>query len=144
MPNRLVRDFLADDVLLKASPEETVRDAAIGMAAHHCGAVLICRDDTLIGIFTERDLIAKVVALGRDLNTALIEVMTANPDTIAADASIMSAVRQMSEQRYRHLPVVQADRILGILSIRDLPALELALAQPDLELENQEAMAERV
>ena len=141
MPNRPVRDFLADDVLLKASPEETVRDAAIGMAAHHCGAILVCRDDTLIGIFTERDLIAKVVALGRDLDTALIEVMTANPDTIAADASIMSAVRQMSDSGYRHLPVVQADRILGILSIRDLPAVEIALDQS--ELESNKVLVER-
>jgi CBS domain-containing protein len=133
MPTQPVRDFLADDVLLKASPEETVRDAAIGMAAHHCGAILVCRDDTLIGIFTERDLIAKVVALGRDLDTPLIEVMTVNPDTIAADASIMSAVRQMSESGYRHLPVVQADRILGILSIRDLSIVELALQQSERE-----------
>ena len=133
MPTQPVRDFLADDVLLKASPEETVRDAAIGMAAHHCGAILVCRDDTLIGIFTERDLIAKVVALGRDLDTPLIEVMTVNPDTIAADASIMSAVRQMSVSGYRHLPVVQADRILGILSIRDLSIVELALQQSERE-----------
>jgi CBS domain-containing protein len=133
MPTQPVRDFLADDVLLKASPEETVRDAAIGMAAHHCGAILVCRDDTLIGIFTERDLIAKVVALGRDLDTPLIEVMTVNPDTIATDASIMSAVRQMSESGYRHLPVVQADRILGILSIRDLSIVELALQQSERE-----------
>jgi len=133
MPTQPVRDFLADDVLLKASPEETVRDAAIGMAAHHCGAILVCRDDTLIGIYTERDLIAKVVALGRDLDTPLIEVMTVNPDTIAADASIMSAVRQMSESGYRHLPVVQADRILGILSIRDLSIVELALQQSERE-----------
>jgi len=142
VPNRPVRDFLAGDVLLKASPEETVRDAAIGMAAHHCGAVLVCRDDTLIGIFTERDLIAKVVALGRDLETSLIEVMTANPDTIDADAPIASAIRQMNEFGYRHLPVVQSERILGILSIRDLPVAELALMQP--EIEAREALAERI
>jgi CBS domain-containing protein len=103
------------------------------MAAHHCGAILVCRDDTLIGIFTERDLIAKVVALGRDLDTPLIEVMTANPDTIAADTSIESAIRQMRDSGYRHLPVVQADRILGILSIRDLSAVEFALRQAELQ-----------
>jgi len=69
-------------------------------------------------------------------------VMTPNPDTIAADASIMSAVRQMSESGYRHLPVVQTDRILGILSIRDLPVAELALRQPALD--SREALVERV
>jgi CBS domain-containing protein len=142
MLNRPVRDFLAHDVLLKASPEESARDAAIGMAAHHCGAVLVCRDDALIGIFTERDLLAKVVAMGRDVDTPLLEVMTANPDTIDAGAPIIDAVRQMSEFGYRHLPVVENDRVLGILSIRDLPVAELALAQP--ELGTREALAERM
>ena len=142
MSDRPVRDFLARDVLLQASPEESARDAAIGMAAHHCGAVLVCRDDTLIGIFTERDLIARVVALGRDLDTPLLEVMTANPDTIAADAPIIAAIRQMSEFGYRHLPVVENERVMGLLSLRDLPVAELALAQP--ELEAREALAERI
>jgi CBS domain-containing protein len=133
VPERPVRDFLADDVLLKASPEETVRDAAIGMAAHHCGAILVCRDDTLVGIFTERDLIARVVALGGDIDTPLIEVMTANPDVIEADASITTAIRQMRDSGHRHLPVVQEGRILGLLSIRDLPIVERALQHPAVE-----------
>lgn len=142
MPQRPVRDFLARDVLLRATPEETVRDAAIGMAAHHCGAVLVCRDDTLVGIFTERDLISRVVAMGRELDTPLVEVMTANPDIIAAEAPITTAIRQMSEHGYRHLPVVENDRVLGILSIRDLPVAELALMEP--EREEREALAERM
>jgi CBS domain-containing protein len=133
VPERPVRDFLADDVLLKASPEETVRDAAIGMAAHHCGAILVCRDDTLVGIFTERDLITRVVALGGDIDTPLIEVMTANPDVIEADASITTAIRQMRDSGHRHLPVVQEGRILGLLSIRDLPIVERALQHPAVE-----------
>ena len=142
MPDRSVRDFIARDVLLQASPEESVRDAAIGMAAHHCGAVLVCRDDTLIGIFTERDLVARVVAVGRDLDTPLLEVMTANPDTIEATAPISAAIRQMAEFGYRHLPVVENERVLGLLSIRDLPVAELALAEP--ELETREVVAERL
>jgi len=142
MRNRPVREFLARDVLLKATPEESVRDAAIGMAAHHCGAVLVCRDDTLVGIFTERDLVARVVALGRDLETPLLEVMTANPDVIDAGAPIRQAIRQMNENGYRHVPVVENERILGILAIRDLPVAEIALLQP--EIEDREALAERM
>lgn len=128
MSDTVVRDFLAHDVLLEAAPEESARDAAIAMAAHHCGAVLVCRDETLMGIFTERDLVARVVALGRDLDTPLLEVMTANPDTIDADAPITDAIRQMNTFGYRHLPVVENNRILGLLSIRDLPVAERALA----------------
>jgi CBS domain-containing protein len=142
MPKRPVRDFLGKDVLLKASPEETVRDAAIGMAAHHGSAVLVCQGDTLVGIFTERDLVARVVALGRDIDTPLVEVMTANPDVIDAGAPVMAAIRQMNEQGYRHLPVIENDRVLGILSAHDLPMAELAEVAP--EREQREALAERI
>ncbi len=142
MSNRPVRDFLARDTLLKAEPEETVRDAAIGMAAHHCGSVLVARGDVLVGIFTERDLLARVVAAGRDLDTPLVEVMTANPDTIAADAPIGDAIRQMNECCYRHLPVIENERVLGILSIRDLPFAEIAIMER--ELDERQSLAERI
>lgn len=142
MRNRPVREFLGSDVLLKAAPEDSVRDAAIGMATYHCGAVLVCREDTLVGIFTERDLVAGVVAMGRDHDTPLVEVMTANPDTIEADAPIKRAIRRMNELGYRHLPVVEDERILGILSLRDLPIAEMALLQP--EMEDRKALAERI
>lgn len=142
MPHRPVRDFLGRDVLLKASPEETVRDAAIGMAAHHGSAVLVCRDDTLVGIFTERDLVARVVALGRDLDTPLVEVMTANPDIVDAAAPIETAIRQMTEQGYRHLPVIEDGHVLGLLAAHDLPLAELAEIAP--EREQREALAERM
>lgn len=142
MSNRPVRDFLARDTLLKAEPEETVRDAAIGMAAHHCGSVVVARGDVLVGIFTERDLLARVVAAGRDLDTPLVEVMTANPDTIAADAPIRDAIRQMNECCYRHLPVIENERVLGILSIRDLPFAEIAIMER--ELDERQSLAERI
>ena len=142
MSNRPVRDFLARDTLLKAEPEETVRDAAIGMAAHHCGSVLVARGDVLVGIFTERDLLSRVVAAGRDLDTRLVEVMTANPDTIPADAPIRDAIRQMNECGYRHLPVIENERVLGILSIRDLPFAEIAIMEK--ELDERQSLAERI
>ena len=134
MPDCPVRDYLARDVLLQASPEASAREAAIGMAAHHCGAVLVCREDTLIGIFTERDLVTRVVALGRDLETPLLEVMTANPDTIEAAAPIGDAVRQMQGSGYRHLPVVENERVLGLLALRDLPVAEFAAARAEPEM----------
>ena len=142
MPRRPVRSFLARDTVLKAEPQETVRDAAIGMAAHHCGSVLVARGDVLIGIFTERDLLARVVAAGRGLDTQLLEVMTANPETIAADAPVGDAIRQMSEGGYRHLPVIDDERVLGVLSIRDLPFAEIAIAEK--EMEDRKSLAERI
>ncbi len=142
MPRRPVRSFLARDTVLKAEPEESVRDAAIGMAANHCGSVLVARGDVLIGIFTERDLLARVVAAGRDLDTPLLEVMTANPDTIAADAPVGDAIRQMSEGGYRHLPVIEDERVLGVLSIRDLPFAEIAVVEK--EMDDRQSLTERI
>lgn len=141
MPDRPVRDYLDHDVLLQAPPEASARDAAIGMASHHCGAVLVCRDDTLIGIFTERDLVARVVALGRDTDTPLLEVMSANPDTIEAEAPIGDAVRRMKASGYRHMPVIENERVLGLLSLGDLPLAEFADAAPALEM--AEVLVER-
>jgi CBS domain-containing protein len=144
MPRRPVRDFLGQDVLLKASPEESVRDAAIGMAAHHASAVLVCRDDTLVGIFTERDLVTRVAALGRDLDTPLVEVMTANPDLIDAATPLAAALRQMSEQGYRHLPVIEDGRVLGLLAAHDLPMAGLVPVEPggQPQPKQREALAE--
>lgn len=142
MPRRPVREFLGQDVLLKASPEESVRDAAIGMAAHHASAVLVCRDDTLVGIFTERDLVTRVAALGRDLDTPLVEVMTANPDLIDAGTPLAAALQQMSDQGYRHLPVIEAGRVLGLLTSHHLAMADLALVER--EPEQREAVAERI
>ena len=140
MPRRPVRDFLGQDVLLQASPEESVRDAAIGMAAHHASAVLVCRDDTLVGIFTERDLVTRVAALGRDLDTPLVEVMTPNPDLIDAGTPLAAALQQMSDQGYRHLPVIEDGRVLGLLARHDLAVADLALVER--EPEQREAVAE--
>lgn len=142
MPRRPVRSFLARDTVLKAEPEKSVRDAAIGMAANHCGSVLVARGDALLGIFTERDLLARVVAAGRDLDTQLLEVMTANPDTIAADAPVGDAIRQMSEGGYRHLPVIEDDRVVGVLSIRDLPFAEIAVVEK--EMDDRQSLTERI
>ena len=75
----------------------------------------------LAGIFTERDLAVRVVAAGRDpARTLLAKVMTPNPDTIAPLATVRDALNQMSGHKYRHPPVVVNDRLVAIVSIRDL------------------------
>jgi CBS domain-containing protein len=91
------------------------------MAERHIGAVLVAVDGRLQGIFTERDVLARVVAAGLDPNdTALGGVMTPNPDTVAPNDSALEALRRMSERGYRHLPVVDGNQLVGIVSIRDL------------------------
>lgn len=99
----------------------SVREAVKEMAARRIGAAMVVDDDKLVGIFTERDVLTRVVAADRDpAATPLAEVMTANPDTIKASDAVVLALEIMSKRGYRHLPVVEGDKLVGIVSIRDL------------------------
>ena len=99
----------------------TARDAAMLMAARRIGAVLVVEDGRLAGIFTERDLLTRVVVAGRDPDeTKVAAVMTRHPDTLRPDDSALTALELMNRRGFRHLPVVDGDELVGIVSIRDL------------------------
>jgi CBS domain-containing protein len=84
--------------------DDTVRTAAEEMAEHGCNSILVCDGQQLKGIFTERDLLVRVVAAGRDAaQTKLAEVMTREPDTIEGSEPVVEAVRRMDECGYHHL-----------------------------------------
>lgn len=126
MPTRkLIPDVIHDQQLVCLPPDATVLSAATLMAERRIAAVLVTDGDRLRGIFTERDITARVVAAGRDPErTTLAEVMTADPDTLGPDARAIDALTLMEDRNYRHLPVAGADgRVLGIISIRDLFAV---------------------
>lgn len=107
--------------IVTVSPQTPVSDAAREMSRRRIGAVLVTEDGELQGIFTERDALTRVLAEGRNPDTTLLgEVMTRHPDTIAPTETVAYALSMMNEHGYRHLPVVEADRIVGIVSIRDL------------------------
>ncbi len=138
MQRRIVPDLVSNQTLASLPPSATVRDAARVMTERHIGAVLVAVDGRLQGIFTERDVLARVVAAGLDPDdTALGGVMTPNPDTVAPNDTALDALRRMSECGYRHLPVLDGDQMVGIVSIRDL----YAAANSDLveDLEQREA-----
>jgi CBS domain-containing protein len=89
------------------------------MVDRNVGAVLVVEDGRLAGIMTERDLM-RAVARGLSDDTVVADCMTADPDTIAPDDTIKHAAVLMIHGGYRHLPVVDGDELVGILSIRDL------------------------
>jgi CBS domain-containing protein len=90
------------------------------MKAHNVGALLVVEGVRLIGIFTERDALFRVVATGLDpVTTPLDAVMTRDPQTIHPDEPFVHALRLMHEGRFRHLPVVEDERPLGMVSVRD-------------------------
>ncbi len=143
MPERPVREILGRDTLVAGPPEMSVREAARRMAEQVCGSILVLEGDRLLGIFTERDLLVRVIAAGRDPDrTALAEVMTRAPDTIEAEAPVAEAIRRMDEFCYKHLPVVEGGRVIGVIAVEDIPIAELVGMREELEERHQ--LAERM
>ena len=103
-------------------PDSPVIDAVRIMAENHVGALLVMQSDKLEGIISERDYARKVVLKGRSSSdTPVRDIMTAPVITVAPQASVNDAMRIMTEQRIRHLPVVSgASKVLGVVSIGDL------------------------
>jgi CBS domain-containing protein len=113
------------------------------MAEHVCGSILVMQDDTLLGIFTERDLLMRVAAAGRDLDrTPIGEVMTREPDTIGVDEPVAEAIRRMDEFSYRYLPVIKDGKVIGVISTRHLPFGEVVAMAG--ELQQRHDLAERM
>ena len=107
--------------VFSVEPESTVHSALVVMAEKHTGSVLVTKDGKLVGIFTERDYARKVNLKGRSSNTtALSEVMTPNPFTVSMDTTIEQCMSLMSGKKIRHLPVVDGEELIGIISISDV------------------------
>ena len=122
MHKSIVPDIISEkQTLTTFSADITVRHAARAMAERHIGAVLVTANGRLEGIFTERDVLNRVVAPGKDPETVKIgEVMTKNPDTVSPDASALDTLILMQSKGYRHLPVLDDGELVGIVSVRDL------------------------
>jgi|SRR5580700_5873105 CBS domain-containing protein len=101
------------------APERPVSEAIDLMRQKKVGCVVACKDGKLVGILTERDLMRRVIAIGRPLTTPIAECMTPDPVTVSSKESIRSAIDCMEKGSYRHLPVLdEKQRLVGILSIK--------------------------
>jgi CBS domain-containing protein len=121
-----VRSVMQRRKVLKAPPETLVSKAAKLMADKNVGAVMVVEDERLVGIFTERDIVFRVVAQGLDARTTrLADVMTPAPDTVDPDKSFGYALLIMHERGFRHLPVIQDSKLVGIVSSRSAMDPEL-------------------
>jgi CBS domain-containing protein len=122
-----IRSVLEPRKLVVAAPETTVAHAARLMESGKVGAVLVVTDGRLVGIFTERDAVCRVMAANRDPHaTTLAEAMTRDPITVEPDETFGYALLLMHEKGFRHVPVVENGRPVGVVSARH--ALD-----PDLE-----------
>jgi CBS domain-containing protein len=141
MPIRSLRSIVAGRPPMEAPSITTVVEAARLMQQANIGALLVVDHARLTGIFTERDALFRVLAAGRDPHaTRLAEVMTQRPQTIHPDEPFVRALRMMHEGKFRHLPVVEFDRPLGVVSVRD--ALDEDLHELRIDLEQRETMGE--
>ncbi len=128
--------MIVADVMTEASVAdtsgETLRAAATRMWQQQTGSLLIMDGNRLVGILTERDLL-RAVARGADVdNTSLGEVMTTDVRTVSSETSLHETARLMAAHWIRHLPVVDADKVVGVVSQRDLVGV-LAALDPDPE-----------
>ena len=139
--NRPIRQIIHQRHLVKATELTTVADAARLMKDAEVGAILVVRKDRLVGIFTERDALNRVVAAGLDpVHTALAEVMTPRPQAIEPDRPFGEALLLMREHGFRHVPVVKAGRPVGVVSMRD--ALPPELRSLEADARDREHLAE--
>jgi CBS domain-containing protein len=137
MIRKIVPDVISGQTLQKVSPQDTVRAAAKLMREKRIAAVLVMEDERLVGIVTERDMTARVIAIGRDPETSTCgDIMTKNPDTLSPDDTASDAIGMMRERNYRHLPVVKDGRVVGMVSVRDLYAVYNNELEQDLKDRN--------
>ena len=137
MIRKIVPDVINGQTLQKVTPRENVRVAAKLMRDKKIAAVLVMESDKLVGIVTERDMTARVIAAGLNPDTATIaDIMTANPDTLSPDDTASDAINMMRKRNYRHLPVVEGTRVVGMVSVRDLYAVYNTELEQDLKDRN--------
>lgn len=137
----MVRDILArkGSHVWSLGADVTVLQAAQFMTEHHIGAVVIRDGERIVGMFSERDILQRVVAEAREPASTLVgDVMTIEVACCTAETSLEEARGAMKNRRIRHLPVVDGhDRLLGLISIGDLNAFQVAEQEQTIFLLNE-------
>ena len=123
---RTVGDLIQGRSFYTASFDQSVYDTARYMAEKDIGAVPVLQENRLVGIFSERDIIKRVIVPGKDVRTTLIkDVMTTELVVAQSGEEVSQVLEKMQKNRCRHMPVVTDDRLAGFLSLRDLLSADL-------------------
>jgi len=127
MPYRQISDIVRNQKPVTLMPGATVQEACSRMRARHVGAVLVTDGDgRLLGIFTGRDACCRVLAECKDAaTTTLADVMTANPITMPPGKNAVEALRLMQDGGFRHVPVVEGGKVVGVVSRGDFKGTEI-------------------
>lgn len=112
---------LERSTLVKVAPTIPVREAMRLMCEHRCGCVLVCQGERLLGIFTERDVLTRVLTTGASLDTCVSDYMTPDPVTLRTDDTVGLVIKRMLSGGYRHLPIVnERGEPEGVVSVKGL------------------------
>ncbi len=137
---KTVHEILArkGDEIHSVTPESTIYEALKLMAEKNIGAVLVLSDDQIEGIFSERDYARKVILKGKaSRETTVGEAMTTRVAFVRPDQSVEDCMALMTDMRIRHLPVMQEDKLIGVVSIGDIVQAKISEQQYMIEqLEN--------
>jgi CBS domain-containing protein len=115
-----VRDIMTSEVET-ASPDTTLEEVATMMKTEDVGAVPVVEDEELVGIITDRDIVVRCVAEGKDPSETTVEdVLSEDLETASPDMDVNEAVRLMSQRQVRRLPVVEGNRLVGVLALGDI------------------------
>ena len=133
---RHLSDVVRDQKPLTLPPSATVKEACQCMSDRHVGAVLVTeKHGRLIGIFTGRDAVHRVLAAGKSAaKTRLKDVMTATPTTMSPDKTVIDALRLMWDGGFRHVPVIEDNKLVGVVSRGDSKGLEQSRLEEEREL----------
>ncbi len=135
MPTRTLQSIVSQRPLVIGSPSMTVYDAAVAMREKGVGSVVIEEKGSLAGIFTERDLLNRVVAAGKNPEkTSLSEVMTKDVVGMEGDKPLSHALHLMHQHAFRHVPVLQQGKPIGMVSARDALGIEWQQFQREIKL----------
>jgi CBS domain-containing protein len=128
-----IYDLVKDQDTYRADVDQTVLDVAQAMVERNIGAVPVVRDGLLVGVFSERDLMRRVVVGGLDpARTKVAEVMTEDPLTVAPQEDMDTCRYLMHRHGFRHLPICEGKQLKGMVSLRDV--IQYDLSEKDFEV----------
>jgi CBS domain-containing protein len=133
---RQLNNIVFDQKPLTLPPTATVKEACQAMRDRGAGSVLVTEaDGVLVGIFTGRDAVCRVLAVGADAAaTRLLDVMTAKPATMSPDQTAIDALRLMWDKGFRHVPLLKAGKVVGVVSRGDFQGYEHSRHEQEREL----------
>jgi CBS domain-containing protein len=118
--NLKIKDIMTNDLAV-ISPDATVIEAAQIMQKHNVGVVPVCEGTNMVGLVTDRDIVVRNIAHGKDPNhTSVRDVMTTQVKSISPETSLSQAAGIMATQQIRRLPVIEEERLVGMVSLGDL------------------------